>query len=60
MNSATIKPLLSTSDLDKLDVRTGIILAVEDAAHSETPVWLRVDFGDINCLTISPDRLEVT
>jgi tRNA-binding protein len=53
MNSAPIKPLISTSDLDKIDVRIGTIIAVEDVAHSETPVWLRVDFGDINCLTIS-------
>jgi hypothetical protein len=36
MNSAPIKPLISTSDLDKIDVRIGTILAVEDAAHSET------------------------
>jgi hypothetical protein len=36
MNSAPIKPLISTSDLDKIDVRIGTILAVEDVAHSET------------------------
>jgi tRNA-binding protein len=41
MNSAPIKPLISTSDLDKIDVRIGTILAVEDVAHSETFVWLR-------------------
>src|ERR1700722_9839608 len=38
MNSAPIKPLISTSDLDKIDVRIGTILAVEDVAHSETLV----------------------
>ena len=35
MNPAPIKPLISTSDLDKIDVRVGTILAVEDVAHSE-------------------------
>jgi tRNA-binding EMAP/Myf-like protein len=46
MNPAPIKPLISTSDLDKIDVRGGTILAVEDLAHSEKLVRLRVDFGD--------------
>ena len=46
MNPAPIKPLISTSDLDKIDVRVGTILAVEDVAHSEMLVRLRVDFGD--------------
>ena len=46
MNPAPIKPLISTSDLDKIDVRVGAILAVEDVAHSEKLVRLRVDFGD--------------
>jgi tRNA-binding EMAP/Myf-like protein len=36
MNSAPIKPLISTSDLDKIDVRIGTIHAVEDVTHSET------------------------
>ena len=46
MNPAPIKPLNSTSDLDKIDVRVGTILAVEDVARSEKLVRLRVDFGD--------------
>jgi tRNA-binding EMAP/Myf-like protein len=46
MNPAPIKPLISTSDLDNIDVRGGTILAVEDVAHSEKLVRLRVDFGD--------------
>lgn len=46
MNPAPIKPLISTSDLDKIDVRVGTILAVEDVAHSEKLVRPRVDFGD--------------
>ena len=39
MNPAPIKPLFSTSDLDKIDVRVGTILVVE-------VLRLRVDFGD--------------
>ena len=31
MNPAPIKPLISTSDLDKIDVRVGTILAVKAA-----------------------------
>ncbi|KRR17687.1 hypothetical protein [Bradyrhizobium retamae] len=46
MNPAPSQPLISTSDLDKIDVRVGTILAVEDVAHSENLVRLRVDFGD--------------
>ena len=46
MNPAPVKPLISTSDLDKIDVRVGTILAVEDVAPSEKLVRLRVDFGD--------------
>ena len=49
MNSAHIKPLISTSDLGKIDVRVGTILAVEDVAHSEKLVRRRVDFGDHAC-----------
>jgi tRNA-binding EMAP/Myf-like protein len=46
VNPAPIKPLISISDLDKIDVRVGTILAVEDVAHSEKLVRLRVDFDD--------------
>lgn len=46
MNPAPVKPVISISDLEKIDVRVGTILAVEDVAHSEKLVRLRVDFGD--------------
>ena len=35
MNPAPIKPLIFISDLDKIDVRVGTILAAEDVAHCE-------------------------
>ena len=41
MNPAPVKPLISTSDLDKIDVRVGTILAIEDVAHSEKLVRLQ-------------------
>jgi tRNA-binding protein len=46
MTPAPIKPLISTGELDKIDIRVGTILAVEDVPHSEKLVRLRVDFGD--------------
>ena len=41
-----IKPEISFTDLEKIDVRVGTICAVEDVANSDKLVRLRVDFGD--------------
>jgi len=46
MIPAPIKPLISFEDLDKIDIRVGTILAVEDLANSEKLVRLKVDFGN--------------
>jgi tRNA-binding protein len=46
MTPAPIKPPIAISDLDKIDIRVGTIVAVEDVAQSEKLVRLRVDFGD--------------
>ena len=43
---AAIKPAVSLSDLDKLDIRIGTIELVEDIPVSEKLVRMRVDFGD--------------
>ncbi|MHB8271801.1 hypothetical protein [Bradyrhizobium sp.] len=43
---AAIKPAVSLSDLDKLDIRLGTIELVEDIPASEKLVRMRVDFGD--------------
>ena len=43
---APIKPTVSVDDLEKIDVRIGTILDVEDVAESDRLVRLRVDFGD--------------
>ena len=46
MTPAPIKPAISASDLDKIDIRVGTIVAVEDVPNSDKLVRLRVDFGD--------------
>jgi tRNA-binding protein len=46
MIPAPIKPLITSSDLDKIDIRVGTILEVEDVPKSDKLVRLHVDFGD--------------
>jgi tRNA-binding protein len=41
-----IKPTVSMADVERLDVRVGTIVAIEDVAKSTKLVKLRVDFGD--------------
>src|SRR5882672_493962 len=43
---APLKPLMSFADLDRIDVRVGTILSVEDIAGSDKLLKLTVDFGD--------------
>ena len=45
---AAIKPLISIADLEKIDIRVGTILAVEDVPNSDKLVKLSVSFGDHN------------
>ncbi len=46
MTPAPIKPPITMADLDKIDIRAGKILAVEDVAASDKLMKLTVDFGD--------------
>jgi tRNA-binding protein len=46
MIPAQIKPLISTSVLDQIDVRVGTIESVGDVANSDNLVALGVNFGD--------------
>jgi tRNA-binding protein len=46
MNPAPIKPTITYADFDKLDIRVGMIEAVEEVAGSDKLVRLIVDFGD--------------
>ena len=46
MTPAPIKPSISFEYLEKIDIRVGTILVVEDVANSDKLVRLKVDFGD--------------
>jgi len=43
---APVKPLISFGDADRIDVRVGTILSVDDVAGSDKLLKLTVDFGD--------------
>jgi tRNA-binding protein len=43
---APVKPVVSLADVERLDVRVGTIVAVEDVPQSAKLLKLRVDFGD--------------
>lgn len=43
---APVKPCISVADVEKLDVRVGTIVGVEEVPRSGKLVSLRVDFGD--------------
>ena len=43
---APIKPAISSVDLDRIDVRVGTIVLVEDITGSDKLLKLTVDFGD--------------
>jgi tRNA-binding protein len=43
---ADIKPTLQLEDLEKIDIRVGTILSVEDITNSDKLVKLTVNFGD--------------
>ncbi len=48
MTPAPIKPLVSLSELEKLDIRVGTIREVADVPNSKKLVQLVVSFGDHN------------
>ena len=43
---APIKPTISFADLDRIDIRVGTVLSVEEVAGSDKLLRLIVDFGD--------------
>src|SRR2546427_12841361 len=43
---APIKPTIAFTDLDRIDVRVGTIVSVEEVAGSDKLLKLTVDFGD--------------
>jgi tRNA-binding protein len=44
---APIKPPIKIADLDKVDIRVGTILSVEDVVGSDKLLKLTVDLGDV-------------
>lgn len=44
--TAEVKPNITLDDLDKIDVRVGTIMSVEDVEKSNKLLKLTVDFGD--------------
>jgi methionine--tRNA ligase beta chain len=43
---APLKPLISFADLDRIDVRVGTIVSVDEITGSDKLLKLTVDFGD--------------
>ena len=43
---APVKPPVSIADLDRIDIRVGTIVSVEDVVGSDKLLKLTVDFGD--------------
>jgi tRNA-binding protein len=46
MNPAPLKETVSFEDFEKLDIRAGTIVSVEDVTNSNKLMKLTVDFGD--------------
>jgi methionine--tRNA ligase beta chain len=60
MTPAPIKPTIAIADLEKIDIRAGTILAVEDVPGSDKLVQLRVNFGDHQRVILSGMKQERT
>jgi tRNA-binding protein len=60
MTPAPIKPAIAIADLEKVDIRVGTILAVEDVPGSDKLVQLRVNFGDHQRTILSGMKQERT
>ena len=43
---ASLKPLISFAEIDRIDIRVGTIVAVDEIAGSDKLLRLTVDFGD--------------
>ena len=58
MQPAPIKPTATLDDLDKLDIRVGTILRVEDVPDADKLCQLRVSFGDHERTIVAGIRQE--
>jgi methionine--tRNA ligase beta chain len=60
MTPAPIKPNITADVLEKLDIRVGTILAVDDVPKSDKLLQLRVSFGDHERIILSGMKQERT
>jgi methionine--tRNA ligase beta chain len=58
MNPAPIKPNITADAIEKLDIRVGTILAVDDVPNSDKLLQLRVIFGDHERVILSGMKAE--
>jgi tRNA-binding protein len=58
--AATVKPVITLADLDKVDVRAGTILSVDEVPGSDKLLKLTVDFGDHQRTILSGMKHERT
>src|SRR3954449_11504327 len=58
MSPAPIKATIAPADLEKIDIRAGTILAVDDVPGSDHLVQLRVSFGDHERVLLSGMKQE--
>jgi len=55
---APVKPAISFAELDRIDVRVGRIVTVDDVANSAKLLKLTVDFGDHRRCTLAGMKQE--
>jgi len=58
MSPAAVKAPITMADLEKIDIRAGTILAVDDVPGSDKLVQLRVSFGDHERVILSGMKQE--
>lgn len=58
IESAPVKPLITIDDLDKIDVRVGRIVLVEDVETSKKLIKMTVDFGGFTRTILSGMKEE--
>ena len=46
LSTPPIKPVISVDDLNRIDIRVGTIVSIQDVAGSDKLLKLTVDFGD--------------
>ncbi|WP_042357685.1 tRNA-binding protein [Bacillus rubiinfantis] len=51
--TAPVKPTITFDDLDKVDIRVGTIVSVDDVENSKKLLKLTVDFGDFTRTILS-------